>query len=65
MTSQVSISPTFYVLLFRMKFALSSFFLGFVTFWQKNIDAKAARKMLMKLMAGVSFLHLKKIRGEL
>jgi hypothetical protein len=28
---------------------------GFVIFWQKNISAKAARKMLMKWTPGVDF----------
>jgi len=30
---------------------------GFVVFWQKNIGAKSARKMLMKLTTVVSSWH--------
>ncbi len=43
---------TFYAPIFRMKFLLSAFlYLHFmlVLFWQNNISAKAALKMLMKL----------------
>jgi len=47
----VSISSTFYARLFCKKVFCTVFQLqfGFVIFWHKNIGAKAARKMLMKL----------------
>jgi len=49
-----SISSTFYASSFLNGSALHEAFLylqfGFVIFWQKNITAKAARKMLMKLL---------------
>jgi hypothetical protein len=48
----VSISPTFYTLLFRRKVSSKAFLyldIRFVLFWRKNIDAKAARNMLVKL----------------
>jgi hypothetical protein len=31
---------------------------GFVIFWQKNISAKAACKMFMKLTTGVNFIYI-------
>jgi hypothetical protein len=41
---------------------LCAFFLyiqfGFVIFWQKNIGAKAACKMLLKLTADVNFTNI-------
>ncbi len=52
---QVSISPTFYSCLFHMKVFCATFLylkFGFKFFWQKNIGAKAADKMLMKLTTG-------------
>jgi hypothetical protein len=48
----VSISPTFYARLFRTKVSREAFLyldLRFVLFWRKNIGAKAARNMLVKL----------------
>jgi len=39
--------------------------LGFVIFWQKNISAKAARKMLMKLTIGRKKKLLKKLLNHL
>ncbi len=53
---KVSISATFYEHLFCTS-ALRSFSqitVWHVIFWQKNIDAKDARKMLMKLTKGAS-----------
>jgi hypothetical protein len=47
-----SISPTFYARLFRTKVLHKTFLnldLRFVLFWRKNIGAKAARMMLVKL----------------
>jgi len=35
--------------------AFLSFHFGFVFFWRKNIGAKGARKMLMKLTPGGQF----------
>jgi hypothetical protein len=54
-SSLVSISPIFYKQLFYMKafcaiFMCSKF--GFVIFWLKDIGAKAAHKMLVKLTPG-------------
>jgi len=49
---QVSILPTFYEQLFHMKIFCAAFFyfqFSFVIFWQKNMGAKAARNMLVKL----------------
>ena len=49
---QVSISPTFYQQLFRTKLFWAAFLylrLRFVFFWRKDISAKAACKMLVKL----------------
>jgi hypothetical protein len=49
---QLSISPTFYARLFRAKVSRKAFLhldLSFVLFWRKNIGAKAARNMLVKL----------------
>ena len=54
-SSLVSISPTFYEQLFRMKVFRAAFLylrLRFVFFWQKQIGEKVARKMLVKLTAG-------------
>jgi len=31
---------------------------GFVIYWQKNIGAKAAHKMLMKLTTGLNFTNI-------
>jgi len=43
----VSISPTFYELLFCTEVIFKT-----GNFWQKNIGAKAAHKMLLKLTTG-------------
>jgi len=51
----VSISPTFYEQLFCTKLLCAAFLylqFGFIFFWQKNIGAKVARKMLVKLAIG-------------
>jgi len=48
----VSISPTFYEELLPTNVICAAFMClqnGFVTFWQKEISAKAAYKMLVKL----------------
>jgi hypothetical protein len=48
----VSISPTFYKQLFCVKVFYAAFLYlqnGLVIFLQKNVGAKAARKILMKL----------------
>ena len=53
---KVSISSTFYAQLFCTKVLCAAFLhlrFGFVIFCQKNISAKAARKMLMKLVTGI------------
>jgi len=58
---KVSISPTFYEQLFHAKVFCAAFLhlqFGIVISWQKNIAAKAARKMLVKLTEG------KKIEAE-
>jgi len=55
----VSISPTFYERHFHAKVLCAAFLylqFGFVIFWQKNISAKTAPKMLMKLTTGL-FTH--------
>jgi len=52
---QASISSTFYMWLFHTKVFCAAFLylqFGFVIFWHKNIGAKAARKMLVKLTTG-------------
>ena len=52
---QVSLSPTFYELLFCMKVfwtAYMCFQFQFAFFWQKEIGKKAAHKMLVKLTTG-------------
>ena len=52
----LSISLTFYKQLLRQYSCAKNFLclqFGFVIFWRKNIDAKAARKMLMKLTVGL------------
>ncbi len=54
---QVSISPTFYWWLYRMKVLLEAYLclhFRFVLFWCKNIGSKAALKMLVKLTTGHS-----------
>jgi len=46
---------------FLFKVRSAAFFklqFGFVNFWQKNICAKAAPKMLMKLTKGVNFINI-------
>ncbi len=51
----VSISPIFYEQLFCMKVFYAAFMclqFGFVIFWRKDFDAKAAHKMLVKLPPG-------------
>jgi len=58
---QVSISQTFYWHLFHTKVFCSaclSLQHGFVTFWQKDIGAKAVHKILMKLTTGVNFTNI-------
>ena len=53
---QVSISPTFYEQLFCTKVFWAAFLYlhcRFVIFWCKEIGAKAARKMLVKLTTGM------------
>ena len=52
-----SISPTFYAQLFCTKVFSAAFLylqFGFVFVWRKNIGAKAARKMLVKLTPAVN-----------
>ena len=59
LSSQVSISSTFYERLFRTKVFWAAFLylkLRFIIFWRKEISAKAARKMLVKLTTG-TFMH--------
>jgi hypothetical protein len=54
-TTKVSISSTFYLHLFCIKVLCAAFLylqFDFVIFWRKNIDTKAACKMLMKLTSG-------------
>jgi len=58
---QVSISSTFYIRLFHTKVLWAPFILlqiGFEFFWPKNIGAKAACKMLMKLNTCVNFTNI-------
>ncbi len=53
--TQVSISSTFYECLFCTKMLWAAFLclhFGYDIFWQQNIGAKAARKILMKLTTG-------------
>jgi hypothetical protein len=50
MELQVKISPAFYARLFRKAFL--NLDLRFVLFWRKNIGAKAARNILVKLATG-------------
>jgi len=57
----VSISLTFYFQLFPTKVLCAAFHslqFGFEIFWQKNIGAKAAHKMFMKLTIGVNFINV-------
>ena len=57
---QVSISSTFTASFFCVKVFWAAFMrwqLVFVIFWQKEIRAKAARKMLVKLTTGVATFH--------
>jgi hypothetical protein len=52
----VSISPIFYEQLFHMKVFCAAFMwlkFGFVIFWQKDFGAKAAHRMLVKLIPGL------------
>ncbi len=59
--TQVSISPTFYQQLFHTKKYCKAFLytqFGFVIFWRKNISAKGALKMLVKLTSGVNFINI-------
>ena len=59
--SQVSISPAFYEQLFRKKVFCAAFMclqFGLVIFWRKDFGAKAAYKMLVKLMPGVDFTNI-------
>ncbi len=54
--NQVWLLPTFHELLFHMKVLCKAFLylqFGFVIFWQKNIGAKAAHKMLVKFTTAV------------
>jgi hypothetical protein len=58
---QGSISPTLYARLFRTKVLRKAFLyldLSFVLFWRKNIGAKAACNMLVKLIPGADFTKL-------
>jgi hypothetical protein len=53
----VSISPIFYEQLFCTKVFCAAFMciqFGFVIFWQKDFGAKAAHKMLLKLIRGAT-----------
>jgi hypothetical protein len=62
-TRQVSISPIFYKQLFRTKVFCAAFMclqFGFIIFGQKDFSAKAAHKMLAKLMPG----QYSKVRTE-
>jgi len=57
-SDQVSISPTFYEQLFCTKLFCSAFLyvqVGFVIFWPKNNGAKAAYKMLVKMISSVTY----------
>ena len=56
-SGQVSISPKFYEHLFCTSVFCTAFKclqFGFVIFWQKEVGAKAARKMLVKLTLGLN-----------
>ncbi len=58
---QVSVSPTFYEQLFRMKVFCVAFMclqFGFVFFWRKDLGTKAAHKMLVKLTASLNFITM-------
>jgi hypothetical protein len=51
-------SPIFYEQLFHMIVFLAAFMclqFGFVIFWQKDFGAKAAHKMLVKLVQAESY----------
>jgi len=53
----VLLTATFYKQLFHTKVFGAAFYnlqFGFVIFWQNNIGAKAARKMLVKLAPEVN-----------
>jgi len=53
----VSILPIFYEQLFHTKVFCAAFMclqFGFVNFWQKDFSTKAAHKMLVKFMPGVT-----------
>jgi len=55
---KVLISPTFGEQFFAQNYITVAFLylqFGFVIFWQKNIGAKASRKMFMKLTSGLLF----------
>jgi len=57
----VSISSTFYTQLFCTKVFCAAFLLlqfGYVTFWHKNIGAKAAHKILIKLTIALKYNFL-------
>jgi hypothetical protein len=59
--NKVSISLTFCLHLFQSKVFSADFcylLFGFVIFLQKNIAAKAAHKMLVKLTTGVNFTNI-------
>ncbi len=61
MKLSVSISPTFYKQLFQNKVFFKAFIrlqFDFVIFYQNNIDAKAAFKMLLNLTPGVNFINI-------
>jgi hypothetical protein len=56
-----SISPIFYEQLFCTKDFCAAFTclqFGFVIFWRKDFDAKAANKILVKLTPGVNFTNI-------
>jgi len=56
-----SISPAFYEQFFHTKVFCAAFLylkFGFVIFWQKNIDPKAAHKILATLTTGVNFINI-------
>jgi len=60
----LSISPTFYKQLFQTKVFCTAFLcseLGFVIFWQKNIGAKAAHKVLAALILSMRAAVLVKL----
>ena len=61
---QGSISSTFYEHLFCTKMLFAAFMClqpGFVIFWQKEISAKAACKMLVILTTGVNFINFLRV----